>query len=147
MTAQSIHTEKIKEHLQELKDALAIGIEQRPATIGFHTSACAVDLLELFLHKTGKIPLGKQIKHEWFKRPKPGQKIKPLAERQLPLNFPLKDEVFELFYTLEEKRNTLIYGHASLSEIKQAYETFVKIKKILIGQLGELGEHFEDPNH
>ncbi|MEK6921996.1 MAG: hypothetical protein AABX82_08955, partial [Nanoarchaeota archaeon] len=31
------------------------GIEKRPATIGFHTSACATELLELYLHKKNLI--------------------------------------------------------------------------------------------
>ena len=83
MTAQRIHLAKIKEHLQELKDAIAQGIENRPATIGFHTSACAIDLLELYLHHTGKIPIGLQIKHEWFKRPFSEQSMSFLAERNL----------------------------------------------------------------
>jgi len=144
MTAQNIHRIKIKEHLQELKDALAIGLERRPATIGFHTSACAIDMLELFLHQTGKIPLGKQIKHEWFKRPKPGQKIKPLAERHLPFSFPEKEAIFNLCYSIEESRNTLIYGNAPLPEIKTTWETFLKLKRILVTLLE--GEEFEDAN-
>ena len=44
MTSQNVHLAKIKEHLQVLKDAIVIGIEHRSTTIGFHTSACAMDL-------------------------------------------------------------------------------------------------------
>ncbi|MBI1970218.1 hypothetical protein HYS47_00570 [Candidatus Woesearchaeota archaeon] len=146
MTAKKIHAVKIKEHLQELKDAIAIGIELRPATIGFHTSACAIDLLELYLHTLDKIPIGKQIKHEWFKRPKPEQKIKPLAERHLPIEFTHKEEIFEHLYTLEEKRNVLIYGHATPSEIKATLLAFESIKNILIPLLQQGGEDIEDPN-
>ena len=79
MASQKIHQERIKEHFQVLREATAIGIEQRVATIGLHTSACAIDLLEMYLHKAGKIPIGMQVKHDWFKRPHPGQKILPLA--------------------------------------------------------------------
>ena len=96
MTAQSIHKARIQEHLQVIKDAMAVGLELRPATIGFHTSACAIDLVELYLHKTGKIPIGMQVKHSWFKRPTPGQKILPLAERHLPAEFTSKKEIIEL---------------------------------------------------
>lgn len=143
MTAQSIHLAKINEHLQELKDAIAQGIEIRPATIGFHTSACAIDLLELYLHHAGKIPIGLQVKHEWFKRPKPGQKILPLAERNLKGEFPYKHEIIALFYNIEENRNKLIYGHATISDIKQTIESFDKLKKIMKELLGDT---FEDPN-
>lgn len=146
MTAQSIHRQRIREHFDELKDAIMLGIEQRPATIGFHTSAGAIDLLELYLHVTGKIALGKQIKHDWFKRPKPGQKVKPLAERQLPISFPRKEEIFELFYTLEEGRNKLLYGKSSPSDIRLAVDTLEKVKKIILPLLAEAGEHLEDPN-
>lgn len=146
MTAQGIHRKRIEEHLQVLKDALAIGLEQRPATIGFHASACAIDLLELYLHKADKIPIGKQIKHDWFKRPLPGQKIKPLAERYLPVAFPHKPELFDLLYTLEEKRTKLVYGNATLSEIRQAIEAFEAVKKIIFPLLAKAGEHLEDPN-
>ncbi len=135
---------KITEHLQELKDALAQGMENRPATIGFHTSSCAIDLLELYLHQSGKIPLGQQIKHEWFKRPKPGQKIQPLAERNLKCDFPNKNEIFDLFYTLEENRNRLIYGNASISETKQTLEAFYKLRQ----KLKEMsGGKLEDPDY
>lgn len=144
MTAQKIHQAKIKEHLQVLKDAIAVGMESRPATIGFHASACAIDLLETYLHKTNKIPIGKQIKHEWFKRPKPGQKIKPLAERQLSVNFPKKQEIFEFFYILEENRNKLIYGHATVSDLRQVWETFNKVKESLLALLQEEGEEIAD---
>ena len=143
MTASRIHKAKIREHLQELKDAIAIGIESRPATIGFHACACAIDLLELYLHKSGKIAIGMQIKHDWFKRPKPEQKILPLAERHLQGDFPSKPEILDLFYTLEENRNKLIYGHATLSEIKLTLEAFEKTKKILLPLLQEDGEEIE----
>lgn len=146
MTAQSIHKARIKEHLQELKDAISIGIEQRPATIGFHTSAVAIDLLELYLHKTDKIPIGKQVKHDWFKRPKVEQKIKPLAERHLSMLFPSKSDIFEQMYILEELRNKLIYGHTTTTDIKHALSAFENIKEILRGLLQQEGEDIEDPN-
>ncbi len=144
MTAQKIHLAKIKEHLQELKDAIAIGIENRPATIGFHTSACAIDLLELYLHKKDMIPIGTQIKHEWFKRPKIGQKIIPLAERHIAFDFEYKKEIIELMYTIEEKRNSLIYGNVTIGDIRQTYAAFEKLYQILRERLGE---ELEDANN
>ncbi len=146
MAAQSIHKTKIQEHLQIIKDAIAVGIESRPATMGFHTSACAIDMLELYLHKTGKIPIGIQVKHEWFKMPKPEQKILPLAERHLKADFPNKKKIIELLCLLEEKRNKLIYGHSTITEIKQVNEVFEKFRNIMRLLLEEVGENLESTN-
>lgn len=146
MAAINVHLSKIKEHLQEIKDAVAIGIEFRPATIGFHTIACAIDLFELYLHKTGKIQMGAQIKHEWFKRPKQEQKIMPIAERHLPILFENKNEIFDLLYSLEENRNTLIYGKSTKNIILQTYTLFERYKKLLIQMLAKEGEKIEDTN-
>ncbi|MBI4163527.1 MAG: hypothetical protein HY512_01575 [Candidatus Aenigmarchaeota archaeon] len=104
MTTILNHKKKISEHLEELNDAIRIGIYQRPATIGFHTTACAIDLLEIYLHKKELIDIGKVVKHDWFKRPKEGQKIDSLIERKLPANFQEKDKIYNLFYIIEGKR-------------------------------------------
>jgi len=85
MTSIEEHEKKIKEHLEEIEDAIDSGIEKKPITIGFHSSACASELLELYLHILNKIPIGKIIKHDWFKKPQLGQKIEPLIERKLPV--------------------------------------------------------------
>ncbi|MBS3138716.1 hypothetical protein J4207_03350 [Candidatus Woesearchaeota archaeon] len=146
MAAISVHLAKIREHLQEIKDAIAIGIESRPATIGFHTTSCAIDLLEMYLHKTGKIQTGAQIKHEWFKRPKQWQKIMPLAERHLQVIFPNKNEIFELLYSLEENRNKLIYGSSTKNQIQHICITFEQYKKLVGEMLAEEGEQIEDTN-
>ena len=147
MPAAHLHKAKIQEHLQELKDAIAIGIELRPATIGFHTSACSIELLELYLHKTGKIPIGAQVKHEWFKRPLPNQKITPLAERKLRAEFASKTDILDLLCTIEKKRNKLIYGKSDKADIKELVETFTKYKEILFKLLCEAGENLEDANN
>ncbi|MBI3035812.1 hypothetical protein HYY71_05815 [Candidatus Woesearchaeota archaeon] len=110
MTYLQLHKEQIKEHVKEINDAIAIGLEKRPATLGLHASACAISILEAYLHALGKISVGSMIKHEWFKPPKAGQKIAPLAERKIGADFPRKDEIFSLMYAIEEHRNKLIYG-------------------------------------
>jgi CRISPR/Cas system-associated exonuclease Cas4 (RecB family) len=52
MTTLEEHRRKINEHLTEINDAIEEGIEKKPITIGFHCSACSLELLELYLHKT-----------------------------------------------------------------------------------------------
>lgn len=130
MTSIEEHRKKIKEHLEEIDDAIEEGVEKKPVTIGFHCSACSIQFLELYLHVINNIPVGKIIKHDWFKKPKPEQKIEALIERKLPINFPRKEEIYSLIYELEEKRNSLVYGKSSEKEIKKVLASFLKLKEI-----------------
>ena len=117
MPSIEIHKNQISEHTQEINDAVAIGLEKRPATLGLHVSACSISLVEIYLHTIGKISLGTMIKHEWFKQPIQGQKIAPLAERKLGSDFEHKDEIFALMYVIKENRNKLIYGKPTKAAI------------------------------
>jgi len=130
MTSIEEHGKKIKEHLDEIEDAIQEGIEKKPITIGFHCSACAIQFLELYLHATGRIPIGKIVKHDWFKRPKEGQKIEPLIERKLQVDFSKKKEIYELIYELEEERTILMYGKPLKEQAKRVIGTFTKLKEI-----------------
>lgn len=143
MTSIKRHKEKIQEHIEEIQDAIDIGIEKRPATIGFHTVTCVVEMLEMYLHKKELIGPGKIIKHDWFKRPKKEQKIDPLIERKLPVTFKDKEKIYNLFYTLEENRNNLIYGKATKEQIEIVVNTFQKIKDIMTQKLKEEGVEIE----
>lgn len=130
MTSIEEHKKKIAEHLEEINDAINQGIEKKPVTIGFHCSACALQYLELYLHKNNKIPIGKIIKHDWFKRPKPEQKKEALIERKLKVQFPKKEEIYELIYQLEEERNSLMYGSPSKKQIEKVLKIFFSLKEI-----------------
>ncbi len=130
MTSIDEHRNKVKEHLEEIGDAIEQGIEKKPVTIGFHCSACAIQFLELYLHATNKIPIGKVIKYDWFKRPKTEQKKEPLIERKLSIEFPKKQEIYNLIYDLEDERDTLMYGKPAKEQIIRVLETFDKIKEI-----------------
>jgi hypothetical protein len=130
MTIIDEHLNKIKEHLEEIEDAIKEGVEKKPVTIGFHCSACAIQFLELYLHVKNKIPIGKIIKHDWFKRPQEKQKKEALIERKLPIMFDRKDEIYNLIYDLEDERNTLMYGKATEKQVKNVLENFNKLKEI-----------------
>lgn len=143
MASIQLHKEQIKEHIQEINDAIAIGLEKRPATLGLHTSACAISLVETYLHALGKISVGGMIKHEWFKPPKLGQKIAPLAERKIAADFPHKDEIFSLMYTLEEHRNKLIYGKPTNVAVNAVLTSFQKLHQVIKDELKKLGEEIE----
>ena len=130
MTSIDEHKKKIEEHLGEIDDAINEGMEKKPVTIGFHCSACSIQLLELYLHVINKLSIGKVIKHSWFKRPKIEQKKEVLIGRKLSLDFPRKAEIYELIYSLEEKRNSLMYGKPEQEQIKKVIHTFLKLKEI-----------------
>jgi len=120
MTSIKEHKKKIVEHLEEIEDAINNDIEKKPITIGFHCSACSIQLLEVYLHKINKISIGKVIKHDWFKKPKLEQKKNPLIERKLSIKFPKKEEIYKLIYEIEEDRNSLMYGAPKKEKIKFA---------------------------
>lgn len=137
MTSIEEHKKKIKEHLEEIDDAINAGAENKPVSIGFHCSACAIQFLELYLHSAKKISIGKIVKHDWFKRPTTEQKKDPIIERKLAVDFSKKQEIYELIYTLEEERNILVYGAPSEKQVKRMLEIFLKLKEIFIKLLEE----------
>lgn len=130
MTSIEEHQKKVQEHLEELRAAIDIGIEKRAATIAFHCSAGALQFLELYLHATKKIDMGKTLNHEWFKRPTPEQKKEPLIERHLEVDFPKKEDIYESMYQIEEERNSLMYGKPTKQQIEKVIAAFNKLKGI-----------------
>lgn len=143
MTSIEEHNRKIDEHLEEIHEAIDAGIENRPIAVGFHCSACSIELLEVYLHKLNKISIGKVIKHDWFKSVQESQKVTPLADRMIGAEFPKKMEIFDILYKIEAKRDKLIYGKSSENEIRQTLENFNKLKKILLEELRKLGVEIE----
>ncbi len=140
MASKDVHKSHINEHLQELADAIALGKEKRPATIALHVSACSIDLLELYLHCLGKVQLSQMIKHQWFKAPKQGQKIAPLAERKLLVEFPHKQELLSEMYIIEELRNKLIYGKPTIIALNAILQAFDNIHELIKTELENNGE-------
>lgn len=143
MTSIEQHKIQVKEHMQELADAIAIGLENRPATLALHVSACSISLLEMYLHVLGKISTGTTIKHDWFKRPKEGQKISPLAERKLGAIFPEKEKILSLLYIIEENRNKLIYGKPTKIASDAVFSSFQQLHELIKEKLKEHGVDIE----
>ncbi|MFH0949525.1 MAG: hypothetical protein V1802_03485 [Candidatus Aenigmatarchaeota archaeon] len=143
MSSVADHKKRIKEHLEEMQEAVNIGIESRPVTVGFHTSACAMEMLEMYFHMANLISTGKKVNHIWFKRPQERQKIEPMVERKLPVSFPDKEKVYGLVYVIEDSRDNLIYGKPKKSEIESVFMSFQKLKTIIEKKISEKGESFE----
>ena len=82
------------------------------------------------MHLTNKIPIGKIVKHDWFKKPQIKQKIEPLIERKLRVEFERKEEIYNLIYNLEDERTILMYGKPVENQVRRVLDTFLNIKKI-----------------
>lgn len=143
MSSIAEHKSRIKEHLEELQEAVNIGIEKRPVTIGFHASSCAMEILEMYLHLSNLISVGKKVNHIWFSRPQKGQKIEPLIERKMPVSFDGKEKIYELIYTIEDSRDNLIYSKPRKGEVESVFETFQKLKTLMKKKMDERGESLE----
>jgi hypothetical protein len=137
MTSIERHKELLRQSLNILDIVLAGGLLNNPRAIAFATSSGSVDLLSILLHKTGKLSLGRVIEHQWFKKPLPMQKIKPIYERKLDMDFPKKKAIFSLMCDIEEKRNILAYGNPSDKDISLAVDTFRTLKNIVEEEIGE----------
>ena len=100
---EAAHLRNIRESIEEIEEAIRVGIEKRQRTIGFHCSAAAADLFELYLHKKGVLPIAQIIKHDWCAS-------KNKLNEKLPFDFEKKQEILELIVSIQERRNVLCYG-------------------------------------
>ena len=94
------HLENLKESIREVEEAVTKGLSTKQRTLGFHTSAAAIDILEIILHKNNLIDPGFVIKHEWFNSER---KI----EEKFPFDFQYKKEIMNLIKNIENIRNNL----------------------------------------
>ncbi len=104
------HQQLLAESLRAIEESIEKGIVQRQRSIGFNTSAAAVDMLEILLHKGSLIDPGFVIKHDWF------TSKKRLMEK-FPFDFPNKERILRLMVEIEEKRNILCYGKPQAAEV------------------------------
>ena len=86
-----------------IEECVEKGLMERQRTIGFSASAACADMLEILLHKHSLIDPGFTIKHEWLKS-------KNKIKEKFPFDFPSKNELLNLIFKIEEKRDILCYG-------------------------------------
>jgi len=118
------HKERLKESLEVIEESLKIGLIKRQRTIGFSVSAASSDLLEIYLHKNKLIDPGFIIKHEWFKS-------KNKLKEKFSFEFENKEEILDLLYKTEIKRNIFCYGVPQEEKtISEVLHNFNKLKKL-----------------
>ncbi len=110
------HKISIQESLDVLKESIQLGLEPRQRTIGFHCSAAAADLLELYLHQINAIDPGKTLKHDFFSSERK-------ALEKIHEDFPEKVRIIKLMVGLESLRNQLCYGKRQPKEKIEQYVT------------------------
>ncbi|MBI4182277.1 MAG: hypothetical protein HY520_04905 [Candidatus Aenigmarchaeota archaeon] len=124
---------KLEKHLENLRETLAVLGEcvqkglytERQRTIGFHCSAGAVDLVEVYLHRDHLIDPGKQLKHDWFLSLRK-------AQERLDVDFPHKQRILELLLDIETRRDLLCYGPPQEKEmVQKAIGAFNQLKALL----------------
>ena len=119
------HLRNLKESLEEVEAAVEKGVLLRQRTIGFHTSAACVDMLEIYLHKKNLIPLSFILKHEWFAS-------KNKIQEKVSFPFSRKDEILSLISKVELKRNILCYGKQQPEQdIEELLHHFNSLRNIM----------------
>src|SRR3989344_7976038 len=118
------HLENLKESINEIGESITKDLTKKERTLGFHTSAAAMDILEIILHKNNLIDPGFIIKHKWFNSDK---KIK----EKFPFHFDNKERILNLIKSIESIRNNLCYGKRQEEKVlEKLILDFNKLKRI-----------------
>ena len=118
------HLKNIEESLEEIEEAIEVGLTKRQRTLAFHISVVSTEMLEVYLHKLGLLSESRMLKHNMFSS-------KRRALEELPYDFPHKKEIINLLVEIEKRRNILTYGkRRNEKELKEYLNTFLKLKKI-----------------
>ena len=121
------HIRIIREGFSAVHWAIDQGIEEKQTTIGFYSSVIAVNMFELFLQEKKLIKSDYLLKHEWFKS-------KNKIREKIDFEFERKEEILDLLFKIEEKRNILCYGKKqSIDLINKMLEYIYDLKDIFEG--------------
>ncbi|HII15221.1 MAG TPA: hypothetical protein HA362_02815 [Nanoarchaeota archaeon] len=127
------HEKRLNESINVIEESIEIGIEERQRNIGFNASAAAIDMLEILLHKAGRISTSQVIKHQWLAS---ANKIR----EKLWFDFPRKQELMKLITAIESRRNKLCYGTPQpLREIEGVINDFNRLRQEFRRAMGEVG--------
>jgi len=118
---------KLEKHIEDLIGLLKdIRKEPSPSVVGFAFSTAALHMFAIVFYD--KLDPGRTVKHSDFRSQRGIDKLKNSIR-----DFDKKDELFDLWKEMENKRNELCYGYPDEKDIKEYSDRFYKIKKILEG--------------
>jgi len=127
------HKRAIRESLETIDESIEKGVTKKQRTIGFHCSAAAVDILELYLHSQNLIDPGENLKHNSFTSVRK-------AKEKLDFDFQNKEGIINLICEIEKKRNLLCYGKA---KEKEYIEEYISIFNKLLKMFKKIGVEYE----
>jgi len=118
------HIKNIRESLEEIDEAIDLGLEKRQRNLGFHISVCSAEMLEVFLHKLKLLKEDRILKHNDFSSVRKANDI-------LSFEFPYKKKIIELIVEIEKRRNVLCYGKRKpKKDLEEFLNLFLKLKEI-----------------
>lgn len=121
------HKIRLRESLGQIAHAVAIGAADNQRSIGFHTSAGSVDLLNIYLHQAGHVDVSADIAHRKLLS-------RRLLDEAVPYVFPNKDRIFDLLIQIENTRSPLCYGRPQDQAVVEAtLRAFAELRDVFRG--------------
>lgn len=125
------HKIRLRESFDMIALCVARELEEVQRTLGFHLSAAAVDLLNLYLHQADLVESTSDLNHRRMRSAR-------MLEEALPFDFPNKDEIIRLLCAVEGARDGLCYGRPQKAPvIEQALADFAALRRLF----REMGAH------
>lgn len=107
------HKIRLRESLEVITWSVGRDVVAYQRTIGFHTSAASVDLLNVYLHQAALLDPSSDINHRRMGSER-------MLREALPFDFPQKDPLIRLLCAVEDARSRLCYGRPQTTDVVEA---------------------------
>ena len=118
------HKIRLRESLELITWSVGRGVETYQRTIGFHSSAASVDLLNIYLHQATLLDTSSDITHRRMGSER-------MLREALPFDFPQKAPLIQFLCAVEAARSRLCYGRPQAAAVVQESVTaFGELRRI-----------------
>lgn len=118
------HKIRLRESLHNITRVVAEGATENQRSVGFHTSAGSVDLLNIYLHQAGHLDTSADVAHRKLLSGR-------LLSEAVPYAFPNKDRIFELLIQIEGARTGLCYGRPQdVAVVEATLRAFTELRDL-----------------
>lgn len=125
------HKIRLRESLELITWAITHGAVHYQRTIGFHSSAAAVDLLNIYLHQENLLDTSSDINHRRLRSQR-------MLKEALPFDFPNKTRTIEILCAIEAARDNLCYGRPQPEpQVEATLAAFAQLRALF----GRMGAH------